>query len=348
MEYEHQVQPMASDGASLLNNIPQSCNMIERLMPEIRLLILGFLDLTRLQAIIRASPIFYQQYVHYQQNVLLQSFINTLGPIFVDAYTLHLARKHKGNSSVDITQFLKTYKVNTARKRVEFTESLSLTCEEITDMILFRLRFVQPFVDVFAKRTRKVLNALVGRETRAFRLSDAERMRFDRAAYRFQLLGQIASPRTGFGRRPRREDVSDFARALEPREVEELLSAYEFVCEGYSVMLLWYENRHSERGMAYDLNDEGEFTYDIGCFVMMDTKSEWDVEEWYSYLEGSALLGLPFFHDAVATVVDRNNYNRANGLGVFPRMERSFIPILTRVRDVLMVTGMVCLTPGLL
>ncbi|KAI0159808.1 hypothetical protein GGR57DRAFT_438190 [Xylariaceae sp. FL1272] len=259
--------------------------------------------------------------IYYRQSVLLQSLLNTLGPTFVDADTVHLTGQYERYrySVGDIKSILADYKTNTIRKQVE--DAKSITCEDLREMVFFHCRFVRPFVRWFAQRTRREFDSQIGRETSDFRLSDVEQMRFTRAAYRFQLLCQFFGPDTRFPPWIRaRTWVVAFANLFEPREIEELVSAYEFVCEGYYLITRHYQKKEFESGRSFG---GPPFRYQL------NGQPSCEAADMYFYLEGTTLLGLPFFHDAISPVVNRTMDPLANALAVVPQMERSFCPILS-------------------
>ncbi|KAM0425461.1 hypothetical protein ACHAPT_009250 [Fusarium lateritium] len=61
---------------------------LEKLRPELRRSILAMLDLDQLEALVKASPTFHQQYRHDRRYILTNALQTTLGVLTVDAHAV--------------------------------------------------------------------------------------------------------------------------------------------------------------------------------------------------------------------------------------------------------------------
>jgi len=199
---------------------------LEKLPPEVRRYLLSILDLPRLKMLIRSSPTFHRQYRFDRRYLLCRSLEETLGSAVVDAYAVHLSETQGREAKQSIPGFLKS--------EYALRRSLSLTLDEALSMVVFYFHSVKPAVDGYARWILDNLNTLTkeaGRGTQGHpqEVTRTEAMRLTRAAYRFQLLCQIADPADKAIRLSREQTIEAFLNTLEPWEIEELFSLYQFV-----------------------------------------------------------------------------------------------------------------------
>jgi len=211
-----------------------SSSGLERLPPEVRRHILSILDLPRLKVLILASPTFHRQYLLDRRYLLCKSLEETLGSVAVDAYAVHMSETQGRDAKQNIPGLLKL--------EYAIPRSLSITMDKALSMVIFYFHSVKPVVDHYARCIIDNLDNLAkeaGRRTQGHRqeITRTEAMRLTRAAYRFQLLCQVADPVDNAIRLSRERTVEAFLNTLEPWEIEELFSFYQFVGGVYDRIL---------------------------------------------------------------------------------------------------------------
>lgn len=222
---------------------------IESLPVEIqRQIMLCLPTLGSLGAIIRASPVFHSLFQSEPKNFIAHCLINILGDTFLDACTARAAMQDDfqkerrdamklGHETSIIWPFLESY-----RKKVQqlpcnsWIHSISLP--EAIEMAMFHSSTVEPLVEEYTSWALANLGAS-GKPTD---LSRTERMRIQRAMYRFQIVCDV------FGNKPKDGNVSDqrprqlgclrFLSSYEPWEIEEILCVHTFLQEQYQKKLL--------------------------------------------------------------------------------------------------------------
>lgn len=250
------LQRQESDGAGLASTV----KCIESLPVEIqRQIIFCIPSLTTLGAIIRASPVFYSLFQSEPRNFIANCLILGLGDAFLDASTAQAAMqddfqrqrrdamKMRREPSV-IWPFLESY-----RKKVEelacnaWIHSISLP--DAVQMATFHASTVKPLVEQYASWAL----ANIGTSTTPSALSSTERMRIQRAIYRFQIVCDVFGNRLKDDNlatnRPRHLGCLRFLAGYEPWEIEEILCINAFVQEQY-------EHRLSE--VSADLNPNND------------------------------------------------------------------------------------------
>lgn len=252
---------------------------LERLPPEVRRLMLSTLDLLQLKALVRASPIFHQQYLYDRRYLLCVSLGNTLDSVAVDAYALQQFFSQFKNENRDISGFLVSYSENTARRRLKLKDKLTLS--EAASMFALYLSLVKPVTESLVEN---LVGTLVEKQLEAsyqlhsgvmydFTLSNTELMRFTRAAYRFQFLCQLADSDDKDLRVWREDNVQAFLDILEPWEREELYTFYQFAEETYSQVFddfRWYRYPENPR-----IDDQGRSPTADGAYHL-DLASKFD------------------------------------------------------------------------
>ena len=229
------VEPAPFMSESDLRPVQVKKHGLDSLPPEIRRHILSTLDVSQLKALVCAAANFHQQYIFDRKYLLCTCFERTLDSVTVDAYAVHLSMAQREDPKQDITDFLKTYEEDTSRRRLSLVDKL--TQEEAISMTSFYFRYVEPLAETY---TRWMLASLdEARETEDIPHShqqidtptSTETMRVTRAIYRFQLLCNLAGPceNTLLSARDHLNDVVEtLLDILEPWEVEELFSFYQF------------------------------------------------------------------------------------------------------------------------
>lgn len=207
---------------------------LESLPPEVRRHLLSLMDLHPLKALVRASPVFHEQYLSDRRFLLCRSLEQTLSTASIDAYALHMLTVHNRDPKAKLQeyfpQFLKSYSENTLRHLSPLSEA---TLDEALSISVFYLRSVRPVMEYYACWGRNNLLATIPNSLRRslqyIAFTNMEILRLTRAIYRFELLCQMVYA----GRKP--HPGSPWARLrgmlniLEPWEIEELFSFYQFV-----------------------------------------------------------------------------------------------------------------------
>ena len=252
---------------------------IESLPVEIqRHIMLCLPNLGSLSAIIRASPVFYSLFQHEPKNFIANCLINRLGDTFLDAYTARAAMqddfqkqrrdamKMRQEPSI-VWPFLESY-----RKKVEqlpcnaWIHSISLP--EAVEIATFHTSIVEPLVEQYASWALANLSP----SDQPTSLSSTERMRIQRAMYRFQLVCDVFGNKLKDDNlstnRPRNLGCLRFLSSYEPWEIEEILCINAFVQEEYHQRLSdvsddltsesWRTLRHSPLGESEHATDCGQ------------------------------------------------------------------------------------------
>lgn len=203
---------------------------LETLPPEIRRDLLSILDLPELKALVRASPVFHQQYLFDRHYLLCLSLENTLGILAVDAYTI------SGVAGNDELGLLESYSEETWRRPMPLVGQL--TENRANEMAAFYLHYVKPITERFGRwalnnLAREVGQGANGNEKEA-RPSHTEMMRLTRATYRFQLLSQLVNLDDWTKRNNAESSIQVLFDNIQPWAIEELLAFYEFAEEIYN------------------------------------------------------------------------------------------------------------------
>lgn len=225
---------------------PVKC--IESLPVEIQRQIMFCLpSLASLGAIIRASPIFYSLFQSEPKNFIANCLILGLGDAFLDASTAQAAMqddfqrqrcdamKMRRESTI-VWPFLESY-----LKKVQelpcnaWIHSISLP--EAVQMATFHTSTVEPLVEQYASWAL----GNIGTSAQSTTLSSTERMRIQRAMYRFQILCDVFGNKLKHdnlsANRPRNLRCLRFLSRYEPWEIEEILCINTFFQEKYEQRL---------------------------------------------------------------------------------------------------------------
>jgi len=217
---------------------------LDSLPSEVRRYLLSTLDISQLKALVSASAVFHQQYIFDRKYLLCRCLERTMGRVTVDAYAVHLSAAQRGDTKQDVTEFLKSYAENTSRRRLLLADKLAE--EEAVSMTGFHFRYIKTLTGHYARWMLANLDEAKEAENgprshqQGVALTSTETMRVTRAIYRFQLLCHLAGPddrSLWLSRDHLNETMQAFLDTLEPWEVEELFSFYQFAHDVYDVII---------------------------------------------------------------------------------------------------------------
>ncbi|KAI0973597.1 hypothetical protein F4678DRAFT_405526 [Xylaria arbuscula] len=281
---------------------------LENLPPELRHHVLSDLDIPQLTALIHASPTFYQQYLSDRRRLLCSSLEQTLGSATVDAYAIQLFAAQETDIDQIITRFLDSYGANLSRGCLPLIDEL--TEENALSMVELYTHSVKPLIDCCA---RWMLESLSEEATKyasdhtvfsdhkgSLVLSRTETVRLARAAYRFELLSRV----TAVDKRTDRtlslnKYLKAFLNKLEPWEVEELVSFYQFAESQYDIIfndIRWDLHPDNPR-----FADQDRLPTPLGAF---DMESDFDRER---YREGATIRGLSLLRTVLFGIRDHEH-----------------------------------------
>lgn len=248
--------------------VEQTCDSkLENLPSEIRRQILAASDLHCLRALIRASPVFHQQYLLDRKFLLAASIDVTLGSGGIDAYAVQKLDNDGSNSADRVTRILENWQMN-IRQRPFWRLQLAgtFTDDEVSSMASFYFRIIVPMAKYFASWASEQFATQIP-EFKEHDLGKIEWQRFCRAIYRFQMLCHVACPHSS---RAASDNATYLIHTLEPWEAEELYSFYQFAEGIYDKIFdrisgdLHPENpRFSDQDRP--LTPDGAFEFDNSC-----------------------------------------------------------------------------------
>ncbi|KAL4893644.1 hypothetical protein BDV59DRAFT_207739 [Aspergillus ambiguus] len=215
---------------------------LERLPSEIRRHLLLMLDLGSLGALIRASPIYLQQFRLDRAFILRVCLESTLGNVAVDAHAVYLSscrdfsRSRTGES---VTEFLEAYQARRSSTPTLILRELS--GDELAHMLAFHVSVVEAMVCQYTSSALGNLASLTELPYASGQvLTRTEKRRIVRALYRFQICCNvfgIGTQANYFKRRPQymHEYILDSLVAVfEPWEMEEISCIHLFAQDKYS------------------------------------------------------------------------------------------------------------------
>lgn len=232
---------------SVLQPAP-AVSYLETLPAELRTLILfGLGSVEDLQALVLASPVFYQQYLLDRRALLAHAFRAELGNrVFVDAYaaqasaTRYPVGSRRGRTSV--TWFLDKYTELRARS-VDDDPAVAATAgnpseADLIRMAAFHLSVVRPLAEEFAAMFLYNLDPAL----KVGSLSVTEERRLLRALYRFQLFCNLFGPvPRGTPGQPKYGSDDEvqgvFFYGFRPWEIEEVHCIYTLIQDNYTDIL---------------------------------------------------------------------------------------------------------------
>jgi hypothetical protein len=259
---------------------PTANATLESLPAELRHEILSRLsDLEDLRALVLASRVFYQQYLHGRRAVLGRVLTNKFGRSLVDAYavqksaSLYDSVDHQHLQSDDIRLFLADY----AALRTAAPDLILQRCtkEDLVDMAGFYHSLARPLILQSAASFCHHFDPSL----EVGELSRTEQMRFLRALYRLQLYCHL------FGQGPKghrivprfwlREILTNFFGLFQPWEIQEIHCIHNLVEDKYEEVFLAIQEDVSPdhpkfsdwRGLgippgAFNFGEECEPTFD--------------------------------------------------------------------------------------
>ena len=230
--------------------------LLEHFPPEVRRNLLSIMDLTSLRALIGASPIFHQQYLHDRHYVLCRSLEQTLDSATVDALVVHLYDPEQSREEDYSLEFLQSYSDKLSNRDQRLVGRLTL--EGAQSMAGFYVGTIEPIAQRFAHDAKQRLGnfrlsgsvANEGVQSKdasddgdgdtaaaaaaiATPPSQTEMTRLSRALYRFHLLCELVEPAgsqywSQF-RSFKLERLQTLLGMLHPWETEEVFSIYQFM-----------------------------------------------------------------------------------------------------------------------
>lgn len=243
---------------------------LDGLPPEIRRHLLSILDLSQLKALVHSSPNFHKQYYYERKYLLCRSLEQTLRGATVDAYAVHILETRDVSPKENTSAFFRAYSENTLHRFRPLVEELT------QDEAAFYFRYVKPVLECFAQQARDNLEKMPPSGLHVSKtdltLTDMETLRLARAIYRFQMLCHLADPVDRAIRLSREQTVQKLLLILEPWEVEELFSFYQFSWSVYDKIfkdIFWDVHpdnpKFEDQGRpptpdgAFELNNESKF-----------------------------------------------------------------------------------------
>ncbi|KAJ4386827.1 hypothetical protein N0V93_009725 [Gnomoniopsis smithogilvyi] len=205
--------------------VDQECDArLESLPAEIRGQILADADLQVLHALIRASPVFYRQYLLDRKFFLTASLDVTLGIVAIDAHAVQRLEHGGSNTAHHVTKVLENWRMNLRHRSSWCLKPAdALTEDEVTSMISFYLRTISPMArHLVCWASDGPAKQIINLKTHP--LSTTELQRFIRAVYRFQLLCYVTSVLSS---NIATDNAKSLIYNLEPWEAEELYSFYQ-------------------------------------------------------------------------------------------------------------------------
>jgi hypothetical protein len=178
---------------------------LEGLPAELRYQILYDMpDVAALKALVLASPVFHEQYLLERHKVLLQALERTLGSVSVDARAVMLFSSLR-QTGRELPEKVAKLCLNSCYahsfKHCSIPELWRCSSEQLTDIARFYLEAIHPLMQYCP--TAFLANRGPSTPSEVGALSNAERTRFLRSLYRFQLFCEL------FGQQGSINDVAE-------------------------------------------------------------------------------------------------------------------------------------------
>ncbi|WEW56835.1 hypothetical protein PRK78_002290 [Emydomyces testavorans] len=217
----------------------QTTSPLENLPPELRRLLLSFLDLEALSTLVHASPIFYHQYLADRRYLRRKCLEMTLSSVAFDscaAYWLDSTDFMSTRSTETVTQFLESYRDR--RASTDFWTFIEKpTDDDVSGMITFYSSIIKPLARSYTAWALGNLATETKNSLSREPFSKTEQTRLRRALYRFQICCKLfGQNRHRWINSPRLKPVDIlkmFFCVFEPWEVEEIACIYTFAQEKY-------------------------------------------------------------------------------------------------------------------
>ncbi|KAK4041114.1 hypothetical protein C8A01DRAFT_34847 [Parachaetomium inaequale] len=218
---------------------------LENLPAEIRRQILFSCGLDELRTLVRASPVFHQQYLLDRKSILCSCLDATLGSTTVEACALYRFEilvellQHAPERPEAIARFRHTYD---ARFSPALYSALAdqLTETEAISIVAEYSSLIRPIAQQYAGWALENLSKETQREQHQCEpLSRVEQTRIARALYRFQLCCRMFGSRDDADVwrlgwvQPGEFNTTKFIHTMEPWEIEQFASVYTFVRAKY-------------------------------------------------------------------------------------------------------------------
>lgn len=210
---------------------------IEALPAEIRRQILLSLDVEELRTLVRASPVFHQQYRLDRRFILYHRLESSLGRAVVEACVLHRATAIGSlpPNAPGRTEAIRHFGVETWPARCSdapySVAGGGFTADEVGSMVLFHSTVIRPIAQEYATWALELLSKQTQRDRPQIPLSRYEETRVARALYRIQLICFLwgsASDNPGWAYAARLSP-KDLFQSIEPWEIEEMVCIYIFL-----------------------------------------------------------------------------------------------------------------------
>lgn len=239
-------KPAATAIATKSPRPPSSCapakqedSPLESLPAEVRHHVLASLGFDELKSLIRASPVYHQQYRSGRKQLLYALLENMLGGAAVDACAVFRAGSANFSEKCQVTEHLEGYRKRRLAEDFSIHEE-NLTEEDLTLIVRFHAFIVTPLVRRCAQWALSNLSVATTSEHKDNEvLSQTETARLQRGFYRFQLCCRLFGTGHGTDWPPTRRDFKSmdiltlFLDLFEPWEREEIGVAYLFAKEKY-------------------------------------------------------------------------------------------------------------------
>lgn len=197
-----------------------------------------------LKALVFASPVYHEQYLHRRRGLLRRVLQTTLdnGNVLADAHAAHassLLHKNGPGSYTDpatFRLFMAQYVAHRSVAPEQLWNQTTATEEDLTEMAAFYLGVARPLLKPCAAIFLTHLNSSIP----VGRLSRAERTRLLRALYRFQtycyLFGMGPSGETKPFDVPIEDRLVGFFGQFPPWEIEEICCIYVLIRNKYEAL----------------------------------------------------------------------------------------------------------------
>ncbi|KAL4906703.1 hypothetical protein BDW74DRAFT_177013 [Aspergillus multicolor] len=279
---------------------------VESLPPEVRRRILSMATLGGIKALVHASPVYYQQFRLDRQLLIRDPLVRTLGPIFIDAYTVYRSGTvdlRETRTSHTITSMRELYRCHQFEAN-HFKLSELCTKDDITGILRFHLLIVAPIARRYSQWALGNLAKEEGASSIIRPTSEVEEMRILRALYRFQLCCNLysahchESPRQVSPEFNLLEVLNLCIALLEPWEAEEICCINTFFKEKYHQIF-------QDIGPEVNHNNLNNIVQDQrGGIFQLAAPSTRDI---HAYVPGMISHGLPLLHTIFYRIENRAN-----------------------------------------
>jgi len=249
---------------------------LEDLPSELRRHLLLTLDLRALAALVRASPVYHQQYRLDRRFILLKSFERSVRSVSIDAcaaYRSGTLRFSTARTKKNVTQFIRSYREQRRNLASYSVTAEGLTEKDAVDMVVFHNTVVMPHFHKYLKtalaKFPKIDKLREGPLDQAH-ISPTEEIRVLRALYRFQIACNAYGTGPYLSVRPKKLEfdagviLKQFLCFYEPWEIEEIGCIYTYARDKYHNLLAdpWddlYDFNEANMDEEYEWNRDGTY-----------------------------------------------------------------------------------------